>query len=141
MPVRPALRRAMPLAIAAGLILVLGDPSAAQAPRFRADGRDAESYGKAAGYPPCTGAAYVNEQRCRGGALSDFDKLFPARVIAAPKATVLLGRAAAEWRPPPLPRRRGTCGWGRRGRATATKLGWSPGAAGCSRCAATAASS
>jgi CubicO group peptidase (beta-lactamase class C family) len=95
MPVRRALRRAMPLAIAAGLILA-ADPSAAQAPRFRADGRDADSYGKAEGYPRCTGAAYVNEQRCLVGALSDFDRLFPARVVAAPKATVLLGRAAAE---------------------------------------------
>jgi CubicO group peptidase (beta-lactamase class C family) len=84
----------MPLAIAAGLVLGLGFPAAAQAPRFRADGRDANSYGKAEG-PPCVGAAYVNEQRCLVGALSDFDKLFPARVVA-PKATVLLGRAAAE---------------------------------------------
>ena len=67
MPARPALRRAMPLAIAAGLILALGETSAAQAPRFRADGRDAHSYGRAEGYPSCTGAAYINEQRCRGG--------------------------------------------------------------------------
>jgi len=86
----------MPLAIAAAVLFALAGPSAAQAPRFRADGRDADIYGKAEGYPSCTGVAYINEQRCLVGALSDFDKLFPARVVGAPKATVLLGRAAAE---------------------------------------------
>ena len=67
MSARAALARATPLAIAVGLILALGVPSAAQAPRFRADGRDADSYGRAEGYPSCTGAAYINEQRCLVG--------------------------------------------------------------------------
>ena len=88
--------RVVPFVIAAGVLVGLGDQAAAQAPRFRADGRDADAYGRQAGYPSCTGVAYVNEQRCLVGALSHFDTLFPARVIAAPKATVRLGRAAAE---------------------------------------------
>ncbi len=88
--------RAMPIAIAAGVLLALVDQAAAQAPRFRADGRDADAFGRREGYPSCMGAAYVGEQRCLIGALSDFDKLFPARVVAAPKATVPLGRAVGE---------------------------------------------
>lgn len=91
-----AIPRVKPILIAAGVLIALGDQAAAQAPRFRADGRDADTYGRQEGYPPCAGAAYVGEQRCLIGALSDFDKLFPARVIAAPTAPVPLGRAAGE---------------------------------------------
>jgi hypothetical protein len=91
-----ALSRLKPLVITTGVLLALADQAAAQAPRFRADGRDADAFGKQEGYPACAGAAYLGEQRCLIGALSDFDKLFPARVIAAPKAPVPLGRAAGE---------------------------------------------
>ena len=67
--------RMQPLVIAAGILLSPVDQTAAQsaAPRFRADGRDAEAFGKAAGYPSCTGAAYVSERRCLIAALSEFD--------------------------------------------------------------------
>jgi CubicO group peptidase (beta-lactamase class C family) len=88
--------------IAAGALLALADPTLAQSPasgagpRFRADGRDADGFGKGQGYPPCKGAAYFTEQRCRVGAFSNFDTLFPARTIAASKAPARLGRAASE---------------------------------------------
>jgi CubicO group peptidase (beta-lactamase class C family) len=79
-------------------------PAAAQAPvvpsdagpRYRADGKDADAYGRAEGYPACTGMAYLREDRCRVGALSHFDTVFPARVIAAPKTPSVLARAASE---------------------------------------------
>jgi CubicO group peptidase (beta-lactamase class C family) len=79
-------------------------PAAAQAsvvhseigPRYRADGKDADAYGRNEGYPACAGIAYVREDRCRVGALSHFDTLFPARVIAAPKTPSALVRAASE---------------------------------------------
>jgi CubicO group peptidase (beta-lactamase class C family) len=90
------IRCAILLAIAASAPFVLDDPSTAQTPRFRADGRDADAYGRAQGYPSCKAAEYLSQQRCLVGALSDFDKLYPARVIAAPKATARLGRAADE---------------------------------------------
>ena len=59
-------------------------PAAAQAsvvhseigPRYRADGKDADAYGRNEGYPACTGIAYVREDRCRVGALSHFDTSF-----------------------------------------------------------------
>jgi CubicO group peptidase (beta-lactamase class C family) len=96
MSTRTLLRRATRLAIAAGALLALVDPSPAQAPRFRTDGKDADAYGRGEGYPSCKPAEYLSQQRCLVGALSDFDKLYPARVIAAPKTTVVLGRAVAE---------------------------------------------
>jgi CubicO group peptidase (beta-lactamase class C family) len=65
-------------------------------PRYRADGKDADAYGRNEGYPACTGMAYVGEDRCRVWALSHFDTLFPARVIAAPKTPSVLARAASE---------------------------------------------
>ena len=40
--------------------------------------------------------AYVREDRCRVGALSHFDTIFPARVITAPKTPSVLARAASE---------------------------------------------
>ena len=65
-------------------------------PRFRADGPNADEFGRKEGYPSCKGLAYVHETRCRVGALSRYDTLFPARTIAAPKQPVQLARAASE---------------------------------------------
>ena len=65
-------------------------------PRFRADGPNADEFGRKEGYPSCKGIAYVHETRCRVGALSRYDTLFPARTIAAPKQPVPLARAASE---------------------------------------------
>ncbi len=65
-------------------------------PRFRADGPNADEFGRKEGYPSCKGLEYVGETRCRVGALSRFDALFPARTIAAPKQPIQLPRAAAE---------------------------------------------
>jgi len=52
-------------------------------PRFRADGPNADEFGRKEGYPSCKGIAYVDETRCRVGALSRYDTLFPARTITA----------------------------------------------------------
>ena len=65
-------------------------------PRFRADGPNADEFGRKEGYPSCKGLAYIDEARCRVGALSRYDTLFPARTIAAPKQPIPLARAAAE---------------------------------------------
>src|SRR5829696_1460952 len=65
-------------------------------PRFRADGPNADEFGRKEGYPSCKGIAYVHETRCRVGALSRYDTLFPARTIPAPKQPVPLARAASE---------------------------------------------
>jgi CubicO group peptidase (beta-lactamase class C family) len=65
-------------------------------PRFRADGPNADEFGRKEGYPSCKGLAYIDETRCRVGALSRYDTLFPARTIAAPKQPIPLTRAAAE---------------------------------------------
>ena len=65
-------------------------------PRFRADGPNADEFGRKEGYPSCKGLAYIDETRCRVGALSRYDTLFPARTIAAPKQPVQLARAASE---------------------------------------------
>jgi len=65
-------------------------------PHFRADGPNADAFGRKEGYPSCKGLAYVDETRCRVGALSHYDALFPARTIAAPKQPVQLARAATE---------------------------------------------
>src|SRR5262245_59309609 len=65
-------------------------------PRFRADGPEAGAFGRSEGYPPCQGFDYAREQRCRVGALSHFDLLFPSRTIKASGAPVRLGRADAE---------------------------------------------
>jgi CubicO group peptidase (beta-lactamase class C family) len=78
-------------------------PAAAQAsvvaseagPRYRADGRDAAAYGRNERYPVCPGMAYAREDRCLVGALSHFDSVFPARVIAAPRTPSVLTRAAS----------------------------------------------
>src|SRR5262245_5543528 len=65
-------------------------------PRFRADGPNADEFGRKEGYPSCKGLAYIDETRCRVGALSRYDTLFPARTIAAAKQPVPLDRAANE---------------------------------------------
>jgi CubicO group peptidase (beta-lactamase class C family) len=65
-------------------------------PRFRPDGPRADEWGRKDGYPSCKGLAYIDETRCRVGALSHFDTLFPARTIAAPKQPSPLARAASE---------------------------------------------
>lgn len=65
-------------------------------PRFRADGPNADAFGRKEGYPSCKGIAYVDDTRCRVGALSRYDTLFPARTIPAPKQPVPLARAASE---------------------------------------------
>ena len=81
------------------------DPAAAQTaaaptnfsvPRFRADGPNADVFGRSEGYPSCKGLAYIAEPRCRVGALSHFDTLFPARTITAARQAVQLARATAE---------------------------------------------
>ena len=66
------------------------------APRFRYDGPNAETYGIRDGYPRCTGLAFVEQQRCRVGAFSAFDTLFPARIIRAPGHATPFRRAAKE---------------------------------------------
>jgi CubicO group peptidase (beta-lactamase class C family) len=70
--------------------------SQAAGPRFRADGPNADEFGRNEGYPSCKGLDYVDQTRCRVGALSRYDALFPARTITAPKQSVPLARAASE---------------------------------------------
>ena len=65
-------------------------------PHFRADGPNADEFGRKDGYPSCKGLAYIDETRCRVGALSRYDTLFPARTITAPKQPIQLARAARE---------------------------------------------
>ncbi len=86
---------------AAALAIVLGALSSAVSagdagPRFRADGIDADAYGRGAGYPTCTGLSYMRDLGCRVGAFSNFDTLFPSRAIAASKSPVPLRRADGE---------------------------------------------
>jgi CubicO group peptidase (beta-lactamase class C family) len=71
-------------------------PAAVAGPRFRADGPNAEVYGRSEGYPSCKGLAFVREDRCKVGALSHFDRLFPARSVAASQAPTTFRRAAIE---------------------------------------------
>lgn len=68
----------------------------AATPRFRADGPTADEFGQKDGYPSCKGIDYVDQKRCRVGALSRYDTLFPARTISAPKQSIPLARAANE---------------------------------------------
>jgi CubicO group peptidase (beta-lactamase class C family) len=65
-------------------------------PRFREDGPNADELGRKEGYPSCEGIAYVDNARCRVGALSRYDTLFPARTIPAAKQPVQLARATSE---------------------------------------------
>ena len=52
-------------------------------PHFRADGPNADAFGRQQGYPSCKGIEYVHQTRCRVGALSRYDTLFPARKMRA----------------------------------------------------------
>ncbi len=70
--------------------------SQATGPHFRADGPNADEFGRKDGYPSCKGLAYIDETRCRVGALSRYDTLFPARTITAPQQPIQLARAARE---------------------------------------------
>src|SRR6266576_299567 len=73
-----------------------GPASQGAGPRFREDGPNADDFGRKDGYPSCKGVAYIDNTRCRVGALSRFDTLFPARTIPAPKQPVQLARATSE---------------------------------------------
>ena len=99
------------LAIVVSVLASAPGPTAAQTPvgeandagpRFRADGPEADAYGRQEGYPSCTGQIYLRELpamrelRCRVGAFSHFDDLFPSRTLAAPASPSPLGRAATE---------------------------------------------
>jgi CubicO group peptidase (beta-lactamase class C family) len=77
-------------------IVAFATLAAAGEPRFREDGPNADVFGRAQGYPHCTGLEYTRNARCLVGALSNFDALFPARVIAAPASAAPLKRAAGE---------------------------------------------
>ena|SRR6185295_5662223 len=97
-----ALSSVLAAAFVAVALLLAPQPASSQAsvvpsevgPRYRADGKDADVYGRNVGYFACTGIAYVREDRCRVGALGQFDTLFPARIIAAPKTPSVLVRGA-----------------------------------------------
>ena len=65
-------------------------------PRFRHDGPEAEAFGMSEGYPRCAGLEYVQQRRCRVGAFSAFDALFPARRVPAPTEATPFRRASTE---------------------------------------------
>jgi CubicO group peptidase (beta-lactamase class C family) len=69
---------------------------AVSGPQFRSDGPNADSYGKDAGYPSCKGLDFLSQDRCRVGAFSKFDTLFPSRTIKASKEPGHLRRAPTE---------------------------------------------
>jgi CubicO group peptidase (beta-lactamase class C family) len=81
------------------LILACAGASPAWPQRFSPDGPEADAYGRKEGYPHCTRLTYLNEPRCRVGAFSHFDALYPARKIEAAATPSPLRRAPAE---PPL---------------------------------------
>jgi CubicO group peptidase (beta-lactamase class C family) len=84
--------------LALALLLAASGEAAAQVPgpRLRADGIDADGYGRRDGYPTCGRTDYSGKQRCRVGTFSNFDSIFPSRPIAAPKAVSRLQRAPQE---------------------------------------------
>ncbi|MGY3495011.1 serine hydrolase domain-containing protein [Bradyrhizobium sp. USDA 4502] len=86
------------LVLLASMTAALGGEATAEArgPNFRPDGQDADAYGRRDGYPACSNYDYATKQRCRVGAFSHFDTLFPTRTIAAPKVPSRLMRAPAE---------------------------------------------
>ena len=45
-------------------------------PRFRADGPNADEFGRKDGYPSCKGLAYIDQTRCRVGAAVDTTRCF-----------------------------------------------------------------
>ncbi len=89
-------RGAAVTALALAVALAALSAVASGEPRFRPDGPDAEAFGRSQGYPPCQGLDYVREQRCRIGAFSQFDTLYPARTVKASGAPVPLARAPSE---------------------------------------------
>lgn len=82
--------------IAIPLLLLCASAAFAQAPRFRADGFDAEALGQSRGYPVCNGLGYLNDRGCLVGAHSTFDGIFPSNAIKAPPAASPLKRAPSE---------------------------------------------
>jgi CubicO group peptidase (beta-lactamase class C family) len=86
------------LVLLAGMAAAPAGEATAQSPgpSFRPDGQDADAYGRRDGYPACSRNDYVDQQRCRVGAFSHFDELFPSRTIAAPKVPSRLTRAPTE---------------------------------------------
>ncbi len=84
------------LALAAPSVAAQALLDAPAGPRFRADGPEADAYGRAEDYPTCTRFAYIDDLRCRVGAFSHFDTLFPAHTIAASKSPAPLSRSARE---------------------------------------------
>ena len=52
-------------------------PSQGAGPRFRADGPNADEFGRKEGYPSCKGLDYVHQTRCRVGAFSRYDTRLP----------------------------------------------------------------
>jgi CubicO group peptidase (beta-lactamase class C family) len=93
------LRRGTAVALFGILAALAAEPVLSQVgpgPRFRADGPEADSYGRKDGYPRCTALTYIRETACRVGALSHYDALFPARVIPAGPQASPLRRAPAE---------------------------------------------
>lgn len=79
----------------AALVRVAGAQEPA-GPVFRADGPSADTYGMNEGYPVCSGLAYIRNLKCRVGAFSHYDTLFPHRIVAAPRQPSPLKRAEAE---------------------------------------------
>src|SRR5262245_63605749 len=65
-------------------------------PHFRDDGPNADEFGRNEGYPSCKGLAYIQETRCRVGALSHYDALFPAPTTAAPNQPANPDRSPTE---------------------------------------------
>ncbi len=80
--------------------LILSGPGDATAqvsgPRFQADGVQADAFGRRDGYPSCGRTDYFDKQRCRVGAFSNFDSLFPSRTIPVSGAASRLQRASQE---------------------------------------------
>jgi CubicO group peptidase (beta-lactamase class C family) len=101
---RPIARAMMLLVVLIGPFSLDRPPALAQTnsvpggpgPHFRADGPDSQAYGVSEGYPRCKGLAFVSDNRCRVGAFSHFDALFPARKIAAAPVPSRLRRAPCE---------------------------------------------
>jgi CubicO group peptidase (beta-lactamase class C family) len=84
--------RAVVLVASLAAVILETDPATAQ-PRFRADGPEADRFGRSQGYPSCKGLDYLRDLHCRVGAFSGYDTLFPSRTIAAPASPSSLRRA------------------------------------------------
>jgi len=101
---RPSLLPASKILSNALLTLVLmagsavGQDSASAGPRFRVDGPDMAIWSREGQFPSCPGLTYLNDRACRVSAFSDFGRLFPSRVVAAPAHASPLKRAPRELR-------------------------------------------